>query len=386
MADQRGVFSPAPTTASKLSQTDLRILLSVLGLALLLRIAAVILAPSWYTTDSHIYHGMGQGILDGAPSARMPNGLPLLEAAMIWLLGDHAVIGVLAVNICASVATCAMVFLLARHYRGLRTAWVALAIMVVYPHTLNFVRFELTETLSMSLAVAGVWALARERYAWAGVAMGLMWLFRSSLLPIVLLTGLLLIAWPLAQARWPSVARFAAGFASIWLLHFALLQMHVVEPSANMTENILWSLSATSTEGIPFATGHKIEGMDAPVQYYLQFMWDHPGEWLQQRASSWWELMGPWPSAGLGPVARSVGARLVIGLHFVLLLLALGAAWRLRNRWTLMLFVPLIGIAGLHFFFFSEPRFLVPAEPFLMILAAAFCVQTYEQWRERRVV
>ncbi len=353
-----------------------RIFWLALAIALLLRVVAVVLAPSWASTDSYVYHALGQAILDGEPIARMPNGLPLLEAGLQALLGDGATIGLLIVNILASTLACGLVFSLARHYRGITAAWIAFGLMAIYPHTLNYVRYELTETLSVTLMLATLCWLVRQRYLAAGISMGLLWLFRSSMMPVGALLFLALLMVPYTQVRWRAAANFAGGFALIWLFQAILIQCNVVLPAANLGENLLCAISATSTEGIQFDKPASPEAIAAPFATYTQFALDHPVVWLTQRFSSLWELMGPWPSAGVGPTARGTGSRLIIGLRFVLLILALGAAWRMRNRETLLLFIPMIGVAALHFFFFSEPRFWVPCEPLLMILAAGFWVDS----------
>ena len=345
-----------------------------LGVAFLVRVAAVLLAPTWATTDSLVYHALGKAILEGNPIARMPNGLPLLEAGLQALLGDGAIVGLLIINVLASTLACALVFSLARHYRGLTTAWIAFALMAIYPHTLNYVRFELTETLSVTLLLGTLWLLVQQRYLGAGLCMGMLWLFRSSMMPVGVLLGMALLLLPYAQLRWRAAAAYAGGFALIWLSHAILVQSHVVEPPVNLNENLVWAVGATSSEGIPFGKAASPQAIESPMTAYAQFAWEHPGTWLTQRLSSLWELMGPWPSAGVGPSARGTASRLMIGMRFGLLLLALGAAWRMRNRETLLLFIPMMGVAALHFFFFSEPRFGVPCEPFSMILAAGFVV------------
>jgi hypothetical protein len=359
----------------KLNATQTRVLGLLLGVALLIRILAVLLAPSWYSTDSQIYSGMAELILQGIPDPRLPNGLPLLEAGLMLLLGDKAILGLMAINVLASVTACYLVFLVARRCFGIHTAWLALLVMLIYPHTLNYVRYELTETISATLLLAAFWWLMRERFLLAGLTMGILWIFRTSMLPVGILVALALLLLPYAQHRWPAVARYAGGFFIIWMLQFALVKMHVVKMPSNFAENIYLAISAPSSEGINYEEGPGLFNIKDPIGLYTRFMREHPSEWARQRLSSLWELVGPWPSAGHGLQARGTVSRLLIGMRFGLLLLALGAAWRIRDRWTLLLFLPLVGIAILHCIFFSEPRFLVPVEPFLMILATAFCVR-----------
>jgi hypothetical protein len=365
----------------KLNATQSRVLWLLMGLALLIRILAVLLAPSWYSTDSQIYSGMAELILQGIPDPRLPNGLPLLEAGLMLLLGDKAILGLMAMNVVASVTACYLVFLIARRCFGIHTAWLALVVMLIYPHTLNYVRYELTETISATLLLAAFWWLMRERYLLGGLTLGILWIFRTSMLPVGILVAMALLVVPYTQHRWRSVAQFAGGFLIIWMFQFALVKMHVVKMPSNFAENIYLAISAPSSEGINYEEGPGLFNIKDPIGLYTRFMREHPGEWLRQRLSSLWELLGPWPSAGHGLQARGTISRLLIGLRFGLLLLALAAAWRIRNRWTLLLLLPLIGIATLHCIFFSEPRFLVPVEPFLMILAAAFCAPLI--WRNR---
>lgn len=356
-----------------LDSRRMRNLVLLLCLAAVVRMAAIGLSPRWQVTDSIIYRGQGQSILQGDPAPRMPNGLPMLEAALLGTVGEAATTPViLAINLVLSVASCWLLFRLGVSYAGPRAAWAATLVMALYPHTLHFVRYELTETFAIFFLLLAMQWLFRDRPLLAGLSMGALWLFRSSLLPAALLPALLLALWPLAGPRLHGAARYLLGLATVWLLHGALVWGGVIAKPENLNENFIWAISGTSTEGIPFMQGTDSAATSRPLRSYVEFAMAHPAQFAKQRLSSLWELVGPWPSPGIGDYQRGKVTRALIGLRFVLLLLALGAAWRLRRRQTAYLFMPLLGIAALHVVFFSEPRFLAPAEPMLMLLAAAF--------------
>lgn len=348
----------------------------LLGGALVLRVLAVVLAPTWYTTDSYSYRAMAHSILDGSPSDHFPNGLPLLEAGLIWVLGEGMIYGLLGLQVLVSVVSCWLVYAIGRKYGGSATGWLAALVMMVYPFTISFVRLEMTETVSVFLLLGALWLLMCRRYGWAGVVFGLLWLFRSSLLPTGLLLGVALLPFGNWRA-WRPVLGFVGGFLVVWALNWGLIQGGVLKAPVNLGENLLLSIQARSTEGMPFdGGGVGAAELEDPWGAYWEFLCTQPGEWMMQRLSSLWELMGPWPSAGVGESQRWMIARGLIGLRFLMLLGALGAVWRYRKeRYTWWLAAPAVGVAGLHFFFFSDARFWVPVEPCLMVLMAAWVVR-----------
>jgi hypothetical protein len=85
-----------------------------------------------------------------------------------------------------------------------------------------------------------------------------------------------------------------------------------------------------------------------------------------------YELWGPWPHAGDVGAPRGTLARLVIGLRFPLLVLALAGLCLGRRRIeTWMVAAPLIAGTAIHIAFFSaSPRFTVPMEPSAIVLGA----------------
>jgi hypothetical protein len=354
-----------------------RSLVLLLGLALLARMAAVFLAPTWYTTDSFVYQETGKAILAGAPVSRMPNGLPLLEAALIGTLGDAHIYAILTINVLLGTLACWLIFRIADRNFGARSAWAALALAALYPHTLNYVRFELTETISIFLLLLAIWSIGARKALLAGTAIGLLCLFRSSMLP----SGVLLFAaaayWQLAGPGWRPLALHIAGWSMVLGLNLALEKSGVIAPPSNMGSNLVLATRANSTAGIPFMTANlQPEELEHPVRHYLRFAIDHPGTWIGQRLSSLWELLGPWPGGGGLEQARGPATRAMIGLRFLFVLLALFALWRLRHPHGYLLAAPLLGLVVLHTLFFSEPRFLVPAEPLLLLLASALLCPT----------
>lgn len=368
-----------------LSAHPQRNLALLLGLALAARLAAAVLAPTWYTTDSFVYQEAGQSILDGNPVSRMPNGLPLLEAGLISLLGKYHIYGLLALNVVLSTLACWLVFRIAQQWFGMRTAWIALLLAALYPHTLNYVRFELTECISGFLLLLAIWWVARGRALGAGIAIGLLCLFRSSMVPAGLLLFVAAACWPLVVNRWRSMALHAAGWLLVFGLNAALEGAGVLAPPANMKDNLVLATRATSTEGIPFQTAElQPEELAHPVRHYVQFAVDQPGVWIKQRLSSLWELLGPWPGDGGLEEARGKASRAMIGLRFVFVVLALIGLWRLRQPAAYLLAAPVLGLVLLHVAFFSEPRFLVPVEPILLLLSAA-CLAAQPRAKERPI-
>jgi len=156
-------------------------------------------------------------------------------------------------------------------------------------------------------------------------------------------------------------------------LEWILQARGVTAPPSTTDLNLLLAVTSMSTEGIPAAPpGLSPEQVAHPGATYFRFALEHPATFLLQRLASLYELWGPWPHAGDPNVPRSVVVRLVIGLRFPLLVLALAGLWMNRRRLEIwMVAAPLIGLTAVHVAFFSgSPRFTVPMEPAAIILAA----------------
>jgi hypothetical protein len=164
----------------------------------------------------------------------------------------------------------------------------------------------------------------------------------------------------------------AAGAVLVALLNVGLLTAGVIAPTRHTGPNLLMAIQSTSSEGIVFSTrGFSAEERAAPLATYVRFAAEHPGTFAHQRASALWELWGPWPAAGDASSPRGAGTRVLIGLRFVLVLLAIGGlVRRYREPDAWLLAAPILAITVVHVVFFATPRFTYVVEPLALVLAA----------------
>jgi hypothetical protein len=100
------------------------------------------------------------------------NWLPghhLTGAALISLLGSHPMEVVKASNILLSLATAAVVFLLARS-RGRMVAWLAAALFALNPADIVIASFATSESATLLAVFAGVLVVERQPRSWRGLA------------------------------------------------------------------------------------------------------------------------------------------------------------------------------------------------------------------------
>ncbi|MBX9757135.1 MAG: hypothetical protein K2Y29_00050 [Beijerinckiaceae bacterium] len=324
-------------------------------------------------TDSFQYFDMAVGILAGAPLSAFPNGYPLLIAAIAlltnWTSADQVL---LALNVLFSTGTVLLVFLIALRCYGLQCALVAALLLALWPNQINYVRLLTTEAATTFILTAAIASIVAQKYALSGLLIWLSAFFRSSLLPLVALFVIVL----LIKCQYRAAGVFLAGFAVGFGIEASLLFFGVIAPSSYLGPNLLLSIASDSISGINFiADPFTAEQKASPLRTYLLFALNEPAQFAWQRFAALWELWGPLASAGNEPVSRSTLARLIIGLRFPLLLAAIyGALWFRKRIETLFLLLPLVIITTIHTAFFANPRFTVPAEPCVAILAAAAIV------------
>lgn len=334
---------------------------------------------TWYNTDTYIYLDMARGILNGHPVSQSPNGYPLIIALLEAVLGIRvlpaALIGlnvffaVLTVLLCNGIGSMMDV-------RG--TGLVAAVLMAIWPNQINYMRQILTETPSTFFLVLGFWLIVRQRYAPGGVFIYVAALIRSTLLPV---TVLILFWMILFRKRKADIAFYTAGLTVVFLMNLVLVKLHVVEPPLNVGDNLLIAIQPEGANGVDFRTDSFTPEQKAhPLETYLAAFAASPGTFVSQRVNSLWELWGPWPKAGDAHMRRSVIARLMIGMRFPLVLLALVEVWRRResaHHWLMV--VPIFALAVVHVAFFSTPRFSYCAEPFAIVLCAILVAHIYRQ-------
>jgi len=207
-------------------------LLALCALALLLRLAAVILVPTQQTTDYWSYYQRVVNLLDvgvygvrpGTPNATWPPGYPLALAFALKLFGRGLLVAKV-LNALLGTAAVALAGLLGRRLGGERVGLATAGVAAVYPRLVLQSCLCASENLFLPLlllwllVLAASWARARDLRGalLGGLVLGLATLVRSVGYPLFLL-------WPLAGAA--TRKKPWAGLAAETLL--VLLVQHAV--------------------------------------------------------------------------------------------------------------------------------------------------------------
>jgi hypothetical protein len=364
---------------SPLHGGHLRWLLLVLAIALAARIyIAFFSGLPWFITDSQDYVRMADAILSGHPIAYFPNGYPLLIALAKLLLPSAAVpAALIGLNVVLSVLVVWMTADIAGRISGSGfVACLSALVIAFYPNQLNFVHQMLTEVPSCFLLVLTVFLLLRQRFFFSGLSFFAVVLFRSSLLPVMLLLWGCNLLHPQGRSIRKGAVRWMGGYALGLALYAAILLCGVVKPSNNLAVNLLISISSNGQDVSASAQPFTPEESQHPLRTYLRFAESHPAEFASQRLYSLQQLWG-WPGNNRTS-PRSRTAKLLIAIRCPLLLLAIAAFYRRIQDFNVwILFLPIVALTLVHGAMFSTPRFTCTVEPFLVILAVlALCDDT----------
>jgi len=324
---------------------------------------------TWNNTDTAAYFNMADAILRGDPYSYFPNGYPLILAGIKLLAPPATVPGiVIGLNVVLSTLTVLLVTDIGRRYLAPGAALFAGGLLAVWPNQLNYVRQLLSEVPATFLLVAGLWLVLKKRGFSAGLMLALGCLVRSTLTPVVGLVGL----WMVVIRRPPrQIVGFALAVFLIVVANQGLVSTGVIARPSNEGANLLFAIQRTSSEGIVFNTTAFTPAENArPVKTYLAFAVRDPEAFLRQRWAALWELWGPWPRAGEIETPRSNAVRLLIGIRFPLLMLALLVLIRqpAPNHWLLA--IPIFAITAVHVMYYATPRYSYVAEPSAVLLCS----------------
>jgi len=359
-------------TAAWFETHERKATLAILLTALALRLYMVFLSGLPHLgSDGLTYIDMGDAILDGKPVSFFSNGYPILLAALAHLMGEaDPQPAWLLMNVLMSTGIVAFVLLLARRWLEPAFTLAAGAVVAVWPTQLYYTAQFLSDIPATFFLTFGIHLALRRQPAAAGFVLGIATLIRDSLLPSVLLFAAVGMFDP---ERRRDMARLLLAVGIVQVLEWILEARGVTAPPSTAGLNLLLAVTSMSTEGIPAAPpGLSPEQMAHPWATYFRFALEHPWTFILQRLASLYELWGPWPNAGAPGSPRGTLVRLVIGLRFPLLVLALGGLWAGRRHLeSWMVAAPLLGLTAVHIAFFSaSPRFTIPMEPAAIVLAA----------------
>ena len=406
--------------AAQLSPTDRRLLGAVLVVAALVRVVwcVAVARPPVGLHDPGLYRlfasqfasGNGYVLLDGSPTAYYPVGYPLLLGGAFLVTPDSWQTGVVAaVNIACQVVSVALVFAITRRLVDGRTtpALVAAGAVALWPNLVFNSAVALTESLFIALllgsvlaVIGGPWdgsAPSRGRLVTSGVLLGAATLVRPVSLPFLLVYAL---AWLVAGAGWRRALTWTAivtGTVVItvvpWVIRNAVV-MDAAVLSTNTGDNLCMSRRVGGTGAFEFPNDRCNAGFDhLPRPEYetarddhgrtlaVEFIREHPGEEVRLWFRRLHEALRT-DDDGIA-AAESYGEDVFIGDRNRRVLRAVANAW-----YVIVGGVGLVGLcllvserrpAGLVVAlappalllsvvaFFGDPRFKVPALPFVAV-------------------
>jgi hypothetical protein len=332
-------------------------ILILLLVAFYIRIyAATYTGMPHYTIDSQNYIMQASVLKNGGYIIYFPNGYPLV--ILLVSLFFPLEWGLLLMNIILSVFTVLLVYLIAEKLTGkFGIAFLSALIVTIYPNQVNYVHFILTEVPSTFFTALSIYFFGKNKIQYSGLAIGLAIIMRSTL---ILIPVLLFVVMFLRGQRKDAIVYFLCFLSiPVLLMFYGFLRTGIFTLGQNFTHNIFLTVNQPYSESY-----NKIQGFKA----YFNYIVSTPGEFLRERVESLWNLWGFNPSSSPGFKGENL-FRIILGFRFVIILTGIyGFIKSDRNNHYLSLLLPAVSITLIHTMFFSNARFTVPAEPFLIIL------------------
>jgi 4-amino-4-deoxy-L-arabinose transferase-like glycosyltransferase len=356
------------------------------------------------------FNGPGVGF---APTAYYPPMYPALLSVLRWItlhtpLPDGATAPVVVLNLVAAAASIVLVYAIARRLADERTALVAAALVAFWPNLILHSAVTLSETVFIAvllfaiwLAVAGSWrTLSLARLTAIGAVVGFATLVRPVALPLI---GALFVGWLVAGVGWRAalvrtglVTIACAAVIAPWMIRNAVV-MGATVLSTNTGDNLCMSRQPGATGGF-LLTEHcnaldpDLHRPESEVRHNAEgqnkagtFVREHPTTevrlWFSRVRFGFED-----DSDGVG-VAESYGEdrflpdRLRSAVTFLAnawyaiigITAVVSLRWWLRRRdpnasfvFAAAIAVSVVPIVA----FFGDPRFHVPIDPLLAVLAA----------------
>jgi hypothetical protein len=380
ISDPRAALSRGLTRLSE-PKIERRAILIVLGIAAVARIAIAVLFPvqEFYIEDSDSYIRSARDILAGRliRSDLIMPGYP----ALLALTGAHPAMR-LCVDILISLAGVWCLVRLTQAVSGDRIAGLlAGLIWALYPFAIFYTLAGLTETLFVTLLLAGFLAYYRKAYTLGSLAMVAAIMTRplvELLAPILVLTFALVVHREPLRRAFKHAAVLVAIYLCLmtpWWIHNvakygSFVRLNLASGVVLYAGNNPMNRSGGVEAGVDFDLGG-FKHISDPVAWdrairdaAVQFIVEHPRRFVELAGLKLQRLWGP------GAGARHVAVSLVSFLPIVGLAI-IGFIVQLRRRPRSL--VPIILFMGyttaVHMVTIATLRYRFPMEPFLVLFA-----------------
>lgn len=401
-----------------LSQDALLALL-IFGLALVLRLAYLV----WFVgfdyqpqLDAREYSdiavslatGRGFALADGTPTAIRPPLFPLLLAGVYRLAGVENYIAGLVFQALIGAGIVLATLVVGRRF-GRQVGTLVGLIAATYPllifaggSLLTEPLFILLVVLAMNVGLAGLAKPSVKQGVWLGLWLGLAGLARpNGLLLAFFLAGWLLVAaggsWRQRLSMIASAAALVALVTLPWVTRNYLVFRAFI-PSTTMGGAVLFGAYNQRVLNEPALHGDWVSPCEVPGAGWtcgldevsrdaawralgLAFIREHLADLPQM---VWWRFIKFWH---LYPFTHGFPANVGFWYYGAVALLAVGGIWALRRSWQQLgvLLVVIACFMTTALIFWGGFRMRAPAEPALIVLAAAFMVAGSRCVRRNRI-
>ena len=349
--------------------------------------------------------GRGFALADGTPTAIRPPLFPLLLAGVYRMAGTDNYMAALIVQALIGAGITVAVFAVGRHF-GTAVGATAALIAATYPllifaggSLLTEPLFILLTTLAMNTALAGTRQPSVARGLWLGLWLGLAGLAR----PNGLLLAFFLLGWLLLAGQGDRRRRFGMAIGATviialvtlpWVIRNYLV-LRAFIPSTTMGGAVLFGAYNERILNEPALHGDWVSPCEVPGAGWtcaldevardaawrelgMAFIRDHLADLPKL---IWWRFVKFWH---LYPFTHGFPANVGFFYYVAVALLAVGGAWAQRRSWRQsgVLLAAIACFMTTALVFWGGFRMRAPAEPALIVLAAAAPVAL---WRNRRL-
>lgn len=344
----------------------------IIGLAALLRILVCFFSglPN-INTDSLAYIQQAVAITQGKYINFFPNGYPFIIAFVLKFIGPHVLVIMLWLNILCSTLIVYLVYDTAKKiYQNENLALLAALVTAIFPSQINHVRWILTEVVATFFLIGAYNLYFKKKYLIVGIFLGVATLIRTEILTILIV---LFIA-DLIHTRKINFVFLAGAIPPLLLLgSYCYIKSGEFSLAGHNTYNVIVAVGASGSNiDFDYPDKHpEINTNAKATKMYIDYIQHEPVKFTKSRIANLWELWGLYNS----PINGGPGlmGRIVVGLgNFFLLFFGLPAWWKDKKKYNIViLLIPFLIVTLIHVIYFALHRYVLPVEPFMIILAAS---------------
>jgi hypothetical protein len=344
-------------------------LIFILSIALALRVYICFFSQLPHIhRDSGDYIKQAEALLNRQYINYFPNGYPLIIAFIKFIAGNFTLTILLWLNVFMAVTTTFFTYKISKIlFKNEGLALFAALLFAILPTQINISRWLISEVPTAFFLSGAYLLFLKRKYFWAGFFFAICSFIRTEMMMIFIL----FIVFDLLFLKKINLY-FIVSFC-IPLLIVAFYCKHKTGEfslAGHGKVNIMLSITASGSN-IDWSINDRhpeIKTKDGAMKKYLDHLKSEPREYIKQRAANFWELWGM-PSTSEGN--RNFIARLVMLIENIFMLLGAIIAWWINKKRVdvFRLIYPFAVVTIVHVLMVATPRYTIPVEPFMIILA-----------------